>query len=76
MEYCPHIIACVFFRDEMGDKPGIVIESFKLRFCKGTYANCARWQVSSALGSNFVPRDLYPNQEERVADILKKHKEE
>lgn len=75
MANCPRMEHCIFFNDEMGDKPDIVSQSFKLRFCRGSNENCARWRVFSAMGEELVPRDLYPNQEERAVEILVKNKE-
>jgi hypothetical protein len=74
MANCPLIEDCVFFNDEMLDKPNLVSKSFKQRFCQSSNANCARWRVYGALGSEFIPRDLYPNQEDKVNDILEGHK--
>ena len=72
MASCPLVSTCIFFNDEMGNKPDLITKTFKLRFCQGSNEHCARWQVFSALGRDFVPRDLYPNQEEKVKDILEK----
>lgn len=75
MANCPLTEICIFFNDEMGNKPDLISNSFKVRFCRGSNAQCARWQVYSVLGSPGVPRDLYPNQSDRVLKIIHENKE-
>lgn len=70
MTDCPFTDCCQFFNDEMGDKPNLVTNSFKIRFCKGTYLRCARWIVMELIGSSDVPKDLYPNQDDRIDGIV------
>ncbi len=75
MANCPLLENCIFFRDEMGDKPDLISKSFKIRFCNISNAQCARWQVYSALGKDGVPGNLYPNQDYRVLKLIQKYKE-
>lgn len=70
MTKCRLTETCIFFNDEMENKPDIITKSFKQRFCYGSYMSCARWQVYDAIGRENVPRDLYPNQDERVKGII------
>ena len=75
MAKCPLIEMCIFFNDEMGNKPDLISKSFKIRFCQCSNEQCARWQVYCELGQPGVPRELYPNQADRVIKIIQKYKE-
>jgi hypothetical protein len=43
---------------------------YKLNYCIGDFTKCARHIVVQVLGKERVPADLYPNQQERVAEII------
>lgn len=73
MASCPLTEICIFFNDEMVNKPDLISKSFKIRFCQGSNAQCARWQVYSVLGTQGVPSNLYPNQGDRVLKIIHKY---
>ncbi|MGI5861652.1 MAG: hypothetical protein ACOX6T_06280 [Myxococcales bacterium] len=67
MSECPKLAACPFFGDRMKGMDGMA-NLFKKRYCTGEFERCARWKVAKAgLG---VPADLFPNQIERVDQIL------
>jgi hypothetical protein len=51
--------------------PGTV-EMYKMTYCRGTHAECARYLVFKAVGRENVPKDLFPNQKERVQRIIGK----
>jgi len=68
MSECPSLPTCPFFNDRMKALPGVG-ELYKQQFCKGRHEECARFRVSSALGSRSVPVDLYPTQQAK-ADAL------
>lgn len=70
MAVCPSLGGCIFFNDQMEDKPDIISEVFKIRYCKGCNALCARWKVASTLGKTYVPKDLFPNQMDRANELL------
>jgi hypothetical protein len=40
------------------------------RFCESSYDRCALFQVIEMKGEGAVPADLYPNQINRLNDIL------
>jgi hypothetical protein len=69
MPDCPSLIPCPFFNDRMQSIPAMA-EIYKTRYCRGTFEKCARYKVSKALGREKVPSDLYPNQINRVDEIL------
>ena len=71
MNECDSLSGCPFFNDKMGNKPALS-EMYKKNFCKGDFVNCARHIVKEALGKQFVPPDLFPNQHERAKELIKK----
>lgn len=67
MSDCPKLTKCPFFNDKMADKPAMA-NLYKKQFCKGNNDKCARFQVGSA--GKDVPLDLYPNQVDRVKELI------
>jgi hypothetical protein len=64
---CPKLAGCPFFNDRMKGMDGMT-NLYKKRFCTSEYETCARWKV--AVSGVPVPADLYPNQIERVEDVI------
>ncbi|MBI5086421.1 MAG: hypothetical protein HZB13_17735, partial [Acidobacteria bacterium] len=60
---------CIFFHDKMADMPAMS-EIFKDTYCRGDNTSCARHVVFQALGRGNVPRDLYPNDNDRASDLV------
>lgn len=60
---------CPFFNDRMSGKP-VIADMYKKKYCKGESDACARYVVFKKLGKAHVPRDLYPNQLERVDELI------
>lgn len=60
---------CIFFNDKMADMPGTA-SSFKRKYCQDDYASCARYEVYKAAGRDNVPKDLFPNQNDKVQKII------
>ncbi|MBI5546496.1 MAG: hypothetical protein HY901_21660 [Deltaproteobacteria bacterium] len=69
MPDCEFTERCPFFNDRMANMPTIA-NFYKGKYCRGTFLDCARFQVSKAKGG-VVPVDLFPNQIERAADLIK-----
>jgi len=55
----------------MANMPGTA-EIYKKKYCAGEYADCARYLVFKAIGREHVPKDLFPNQQEKVQKIIDK----
>jgi len=70
MADCEMIAKCIFFNDKMANKPGTA-NLLKSKYCKGDYADCARYKVCKKLGRERVPGDLFPNQADRAAELLR-----
>lgn len=72
MTECPNIAKCPFFNDKMANMPAIA-QLYKKRYCLGQgegKENCARWIVAQKVGKEYIPADLFPNQLERVQQII------
>ncbi len=69
MADCEMIAKCIFFNDKMANKPGTA-NLLKSKYCKGAFAECARYQVCKALGREKVPGDLFPNQADKARELL------
>jgi len=70
MADCELIAACPFFNDKMADMPSMAA-LLKKQYCNGQPSNCARYQVRQKLGKEKVPADLFPNQNDRVRQLMK-----
>ena len=69
MEPCSLTEGCIFFNDKMANMPSMA-DMYKKRYCKGDFAQCARFRVFSVQGRENVPVDLYPNDSDRADNIL------
>ncbi len=69
MKHCEMVEKCIFFNDKMANMPSTA-EIFKMKFCKGEFADCARRLVSTTKGREHVPPDLFPNQVDRAREII------
>ena len=70
MAVCEMTERCPFFNDRMANMPTIA-HFYKGKYCRGTFQECARFQVSKAKGG-VVPIDLFPNQLDRIAELVRK----
>ena len=70
MANCECLEGCIFFHDRMAQKPAMA-EVYKQKYCLTDNSQCARHMVFRRLGKGTVPADLYPNQVERAAELLK-----
>lgn len=69
MADCPNLAGCPFFNDKMANMPATA-ESYKNRYCKDDYVNCARYKVCMALGKEKVPGTLFPNMHEAAEKLI------
>lgn len=70
MAECELIQGCIFFNNKMQGMPATA-ELLKKRYCQNAFATCARYMVFKALGRPKVPPDLFPQQAEKVEEIIK-----
>ncbi len=66
---CAKLKTCIFFNDQMDAMPA-VSAVLKKQFCEGTFADCARFRVATALGATGVPTDLFPTDSDRADRLL------
>lgn len=71
MADCEFIKRCPFFWDKMKNAPAMS-SIYKKKYCKGDNSNCARYMVATRAGRDKVPKDLFPNQQERAKKIISK----
>lgn len=70
MRDCELLKQCPFFKDEKGEMPSTA-RYLKMRYCTGgDYYTCARYMVFRKIGQERVPSDLFPNQLDRLGEIL------
>lgn len=69
---CENLKGCPFYNDRMSMEQGLG-SLYKKKYCEGDKTLCARYQVGSTIGKEFVPADLYPNMFDRAEKILKEH---
>ena len=67
---CELIETCPFFAKD--DVDSAAVEMLKEVYCRGHQENCARYMILKAVGREFVPAGLYPNQVHLVPAIVKK----
>lgn len=72
MAQCELIENCIFFNDQMPNMPS-TSAVYKKIYCEQDWDTCGRYMVFKALGRENVPKDLFPNQGERAAEIIRKH---
>jgi hypothetical protein len=69
MAECICLPKCVFFNDKMAEMP-ITSDRMKHHYCLNDNSSCARFMVFSALGREYVPADLFPQNVERAQALL------
>jgi hypothetical protein len=72
MPRCELIESCIFFNDQMANMPS-TSAVYKKIYCEQDWATCGRYMVFKTIGREHVPKDLFPNQSDRAADIIKSH---
>ncbi len=66
---CAKLKTCIFFNDQMDAMPAVGAV-LKKQYCEGTFADCARFRVATALGAAGVPKDLFPTDSARADKLL------
>ncbi len=69
MQECDRLSACPFFSDRLANMPG-TSELIKREYCRGIFRLCARRIMLIAKGAEAVPADLFPDQRDRVANLI------
>jgi hypothetical protein len=67
MADCEKLKTCPFFTDQMTSLP-LSAAALKQSYCRGNKTDCARYLVAAE--GIPVPKDLFPNERDRVLQIL------
>ena len=71
MKKCPLIDECPFFNDRLARRhTARDRENLKRKYCGGGSSQCARYIVAKAMGLDFVPGNLFPEDLFKVSTIL------
>lgn len=73
MAQCELTATCIFFNDQMAGMPSTAAV-YKKMYCENEFGNCGRYMIFKAIGRENVPKDLFPNQEDRAKAIISGHK--
>lgn len=65
MADCELLATCIFFNDNMPDMPNTT-ELLKRTYCRDKFRECARYRAVAAVGRERVPKDLFPDEGDRV----------
>jgi hypothetical protein len=71
MSKCKYELVCPFFQHHIPIHE-TMYQTYVNRYCEATQDGCAIHQVMDQACFLNVPKDLYPNQTFRVAEVLKK----
>lgn len=66
---CALTETCIFFNNKMANMPSMA-SMYKQRYCQDAFETCARYQVFKAVGRENVPADLYPNEADKVDEVV------
>ena len=69
MTECEFLEKCPFFNDALGNMPDTV-EEMKVQYCKSNNLNCARYMIATAVGKEYIPDDLYPDQKMQAYAVI------
>lgn len=72
MPRCEKFEKCPFYNDKMPCDSGIGA-MYKEKYCEGNKTQCARYNVSTKCGPQFVDNNLYPNMTAKADEIIAKH---
>ena len=69
MKSCEFLKECRFINVMLKDMPA-TSKTIKELYCSWNCASCARYKVTTALGGENVPADLFPGDARRADDIF------
>ncbi len=68
---CELLLTCEFFSHEMKNEK--IAKEFKKKYCISSKDACGRYMVAKGAGLDFIPKNLFPNEYDRVLKILSEH---
>lgn len=70
MAACHFLEKCHFFNGNISETPSAASD-LRIRYCYGGgHVACARYVVCKKLGEGSVPKNLFPDQQNRLNEIL------
>ncbi len=73
MATCEKLAKCPFYQGEMKMDSGIG-SMYKKRYCEGDKNQCARYQIATTVGPQFVNNSIYPNMADLAKSIIEKNR--
>jgi len=73
MSQCELTETCIFFNDQMANMPS-TSAVYKKIYCEKDFDTCGRYMIFKSIGRENVPKDLFPNQNDRAKEIIENHK--
>ena len=70
---CEKIKKCPFYLERMPIDSGLG-KMYREHYCEQDNSQCARHQVATTLGPEFVPVNLFPNMHDQAKQIIEKNK--
>ena len=74
MAGCERIEKCPIVNDAANGSASD-FEKIKTKYCYNNHSECARHMVLAAVGGDFIPNDLLPEQVEKVKEIIDEARE-
>ena len=73
MATCEKLEKCPFYQGKMSMESGLGA-MYKKKYCEGDKTSCARYQVATTLGPEYVTTKLYPNMADAAKKIIEENK--
>ncbi len=73
MATCEKLPKCPFYQGKMDINSGLG-SMYRKRYCEGDKTLCARYQIATKLGPEFVTNNIYPNMNDLADKLIKEHK--
>lgn len=73
MAVCEKLEKCPFYQGKMNMESGLG-KIYKTKYCEGDKMKCARYQIATTVGPEFVTNHIYPNMNELAQKIIEENK--
>ncbi len=70
MAECKIAKNCPLYCSQTNSQTAAISKWLQSQYCRGNYAMCARHTVHEAMGLEFIPADLFPNELIRAHQIV------
>ncbi len=73
MAQCEKLSKCPFYQGQMSMESGLGA-MYKRKYCEGDKTTCARYQIATTVGPEFVTNKVYPNMNDLAKKIIEENK--